>query len=172
MYFIWIITLDSNSKLLKRNSKSFSIFQAAKLVWAQTLLKPGPSFLPHKPSFIQPILVQSGPPLLPVQVAQVAHFSLLAQSRSAPSSPSSGRTPELPLPWPAKPHCAPQWEALPCSVVEEAKCHLCLLRSPHQATPERLPSLSFSVSKWLVLKTHHRPLLFLPRPLTSLPRPI
>jgi hypothetical protein len=117
--------------------------------------------------------------ILPPSQTQLhpAHFGPVRPT--SPSSPSGSGGPLLPF-GPAEVRSlfsflrpnARAATALTGSVVEEAKCHMCLLRSPHQATPERLPSLSFSVSKWLVLKTHRRPLLFLPRPLTSLPRPI
>jgi hypothetical protein len=63
------------------------------------------------PASSSPFLVQSGPPLRPVHVAQVAHFSLSAQLRPAPSSPSSGWRPNrrrllslVSLPPPHRPH--------------------------------------------------------------------
>jgi hypothetical protein len=68
MYLIWILTLVSNSKLLKRNSKSFSIFQAAQIGFGPNSLEAWSIFPPS-----------------PAQL-HLAHFGPVR-----PTSPSSSR---------------------------------------------------------------------------------
>jgi hypothetical protein len=142
----------------KKFQKLFLFFRRPKSVLAQTLLKPGPSFLPHQPSFIWPISVQFGPPLLPVQVvAQAAHFSLSAQPRPAPSSPSFDRRPSrrhllslLPLP---PPHHPPSSEKSTRSIR--------LIASP----PRRRPSFGND----RLASTHYWPPLMAPLSLSVRP---
>jgi hypothetical protein len=93
---IW--TQKSLNQIRKRKFRSKFLVSS---FLTQTILRPSLfiwKFLPRQPISVHdppgchgPFLVQSGPPLVPVQVAEPAHFLLLAQPRPSCPSSSSGR---------------------------------------------------------------------------------
>jgi hypothetical protein len=147
MYLIWILTLVSNSKLLKRNSKSFSIFQVAQngfgpiSLEAWSIFPPSPAQLrpahaaiwPNRPTrpFLHPLYWSRAPP---------------PTGRRHRASPA-----HTPAPYCTKEQCATQ----------------CLLRFPFS----KLVSCSSVSPSWFVTEAiewlHHRRW----PPLSSVPSP-
>jgi hypothetical protein len=94
-------------------------------------------FIPAPACFLSDPAINSGPAGLVRPTGILAHHSptvILLR-------------PKQPPPLPVPPHHAPLSDALPCSVVEEVKRRSYRLRSPHQAAPNKLPSLSFWILK-------------------------
>jgi hypothetical protein len=105
MYLIWILTLVSNSKLLKRNSKSFSIFHAAQIGFcpnsleAWSIFPPSPAQL--RPAHFGPVQPTSpsspcgsGGPLLPFVPAEACSlFSFLRLNARAATAPTGATAP-------------------------------------------------------------------------------